>query len=80
MNKTTNCKNLVEWLDWVIVLCKAGDKPYIPNYSELNMFCKNENHAQCQYMRKSNALINSELFAKTINNEAVFTGEKIKFH
>ena len=45
----TKCPNLVEWVDWVILLCEKGNKPYIPDLSELKKYCKNNNYSGCPY-------------------------------
>jgi len=47
--ETVTCPDLVEWLDWVIFICKAGNKPYTPDYFELSMHCKSSNHRDCPY-------------------------------
>ncbi len=61
MGTAIKCHNLVEWLEWVILLCEARDRPYVPDLGELNKFCKNGNHAKCPIMRHSNGFgINSE--------------------
>ncbi len=44
---TVKCPNLVEWVNWTILLCKAGDKPYVPTLSELDEYCKSEDYNKC---------------------------------
>jgi hypothetical protein len=51
--KTVKCPNLVEWLDWVIFLCKAGNKPYTPDYFELSRHCKSSDYRNCPYHVKT---------------------------
>ncbi len=57
------CPNLVEWIEWVILICKAGERPYVPNSSELQEYCKNEDYNQCPYYLKvaDNELLNLQL-------------------
>lgn len=43
------CPHLVEWLDWVILLCEKGKRPYVPTYQEMRSYCKSNNHVHCQY-------------------------------
>lgn len=43
------CPNLVEWLDWVILMCNKGDRPYVPNTSELRTYCKNGSFQKCPH-------------------------------
>lgn len=43
------CPNLVEQLEWVILLCKKGDHPYTPDFSELKQFCKNRDYMRCPF-------------------------------
>jgi hypothetical protein len=61
------CPNLVEWLDWVILLCEKGNKPYIPDLSELQKYCKNNNYNSCPYYIKPEdmALKNKDLNTTT---------------
>lgn len=49
------CPNLVEWLDWVILMCKKGDRPYVPNSNELRTYCKSRSHTKCPHNVKSQA-------------------------
>ncbi|RJQ45029.1 MAG: hypothetical protein C4538_09150 [Nitrospiraceae bacterium] len=51
---TVKCPNLVEWLDWVILMCKKGDRPYVPNSTELRTYCKNKSYGKCPHNAKSN--------------------------
>ncbi len=46
------CPNLVEWIEWVILICKAGERPYVPNSSELQEYCKNEDYNKCIFYLK----------------------------
>jgi hypothetical protein len=52
----TKCPDLIEWLEWTIVLCKKGDKPYIPSYPELHQFCKSNNHGRCPNLKTQSVL------------------------
>jgi hypothetical protein len=38
------CPHLIAW---VIESCKADCKPYVPSLSELEGYCKNEDHRKC---------------------------------
>jgi hypothetical protein len=40
---------------WVIVSCKAGDKPYVPSISELNEYCNGMKHEKCPLYGGANA-------------------------
>ncbi len=44
-----SCPNLVERINWVILLCKAGERPYVPTLPELHEYCKNEKYNNCPY-------------------------------
>lgn len=46
------CPNLVEWVDWVILLCKAGEIPYVPSLFELEEYCKTESHKKCPFIKE----------------------------
>lgn len=46
------CPNLVEWIDWVILMCNKGNKPYVPDQSELRDFCKNKSFNKCPHNSK----------------------------
>jgi len=43
------CPNLVEWVDWVILLCKAGEIPYVPSLFELEEYCKTKSYKKCPF-------------------------------
>ncbi|UCH46090.1 MAG: hypothetical protein JSV11_05115 [Nitrospiraceae bacterium] len=49
----TKCPNLVEWLDWVIILCKKGERPYVPSLAEMQRYCKNNSFSRCPYYLKT---------------------------
>lgn len=49
----TKCPNLVEWLDWVIILCKKGERPYVPSLAEMQRYCKNNSFSKCPYYLKT---------------------------
>ncbi len=51
------CPNLVEWVDWVILLCKAGERPYVPSLFELEEYCNTENHKKCPFILVRNTAI-----------------------
>lgn len=65
------CPNLVEWLDWVILLCEKGNKPYIPDLSELQTFCKNNNYHSCPFYNGTEKMMLSqkELQTASAKNE-----------
>ncbi len=44
-----NCRNLVEWLDGVILLCEKGDGFYVPKLSDLKQYCKSKGHSNCPF-------------------------------
>lgn len=54
------CPNLVEWLDWVILLCEKGNKPYIPDLSELQSFCKSSNYHSCPFYNNAGDMMQNE--------------------
>lgn len=54
VNIDTKCPNLVEWLEWVILMCKKRDRPYVPNISELQSYCKTKTHNKCPYYKLDN--------------------------
>ncbi len=43
---TMKCPHLIKW---VIESCKADCKPYVPSLSELEGFCKKEEHSKCSF-------------------------------
>ena len=43
---TMKCPHLITW---VIESCKADCKPYVPSLSELEGYCKNEDHRKCSF-------------------------------
>ncbi len=47
------CPNLVEWIDWIILICKAGERPYVPKLQELHEYCKSEDYSQCPHYLKA---------------------------
>ena len=49
------CPNLVEWVDWVILLCKAADKPYVPSLFELEEYCKTNSYMECPFLLKEHS-------------------------
>ncbi len=65
----TKCPNLVEWVDWVILLCEKGNKPYIPDLSELRRFCKNDNFKSCPYYTTSNNASENTGFSDGAENQ-----------
>jgi hypothetical protein len=50
--KGKRCPNLVEWIEWVILLCEKGKNPGIPNDSELHQYCKSNNYINCPFFAK----------------------------
>ncbi len=46
------CPNLIERINWVILLCKAGEKPYVPTAPELHEYCKSEDYNKCPHYLK----------------------------
>jgi hypothetical protein len=55
-NIDAKCPNLVEWLEWVILMCNKRDRPYVPNISELQAFCKTKTHNKCPYYKLDNIM------------------------
>ena len=43
------CPHLIKW---VIESCKADCKPYVPSMSELESYCKNEDHGKCSFYER----------------------------
>ena len=43
------CPHLIKW---VIESCKADCRPYVPSLSELEGYCKNQDHRKCSLYRK----------------------------
>lgn len=50
------CPELVEWIEWTILICKKGNRPYMPSYPELHKYCKSINHDNCPYLKTASAL------------------------
>lgn len=45
----TKCPNLVEWIDWVVLLCDKGKSPYVPDICELQKYCKTATYHKCPF-------------------------------
>jgi hypothetical protein len=43
------CPNLDEWTGWVILVCNAGEKPYVPSVFELNEYCRKKCFFKCPF-------------------------------
>ena len=43
------CPNLVEWIDWIILLCDKGKSPYVPDIHELRKYCKTDGYHKCPF-------------------------------
>jgi len=52
----SKCPNLVEWLDWVIILCKRGERPYVPSLAEMHRYCKKNSFSKCPYFLKTESI------------------------
>ena len=77
MNNTINdikCPNLVEWLDWVILTCKKGDSPYVPNSTEVRSYCKNKSYNKCPHNTKFERALSVKNLNRTVNNCEAFHG------
>ena len=46
------CPNLVELVNSVILLCKAGERPYVPNLFQLGEYCKANSYRECPFLLK----------------------------
>jgi len=66
------CPNLVEWLDWVILMCKKGDRPYVPNSSELRAYCKNKSYGKCPHNHTLEHHLTAKTSDRTVNNYEIF--------
>ena len=53
-NITNKCPKLVEWSDWVILMCRNGNVMRIPDIAEMRSFCKSKTFVKCPYYIKSN--------------------------
>jgi hypothetical protein len=62
------CPNLVEWLDWVILMCKKGDRPYVPNSTELRSYCKNRSYNKCPHNTNLEQALSVKDFNRVVNN------------
>ena len=49
------CPNLVEWDEWMILVCNANEKTYIPSFFELTEYCKNKYYCKCPFTHTHNA-------------------------
>mgnify|MGYP001567648936 FL=1 len=70
------CPNLVEWVDWVILLCKAGERPYVPSLFELKECCKSEEHRRCPFYYLKNIAVKKEMddpmpVEATVNKQSI---------
>lgn len=68
----SKCPNLVEWIDWVILLCDKGKSPYVPDISELKKYCKTRIYHKCPFYVNSSetgANISSHQNREVIKNE-----------
>jgi hypothetical protein len=65
----TKCPNLVEWVDWVILLCEKGNKPYVPDVTELRKYCKSEDYRGCPYYTTSNNAAKSSSYSDGTDNQ-----------
>jgi len=66
------CPNLVEWLDWVILMCNKGDRPYVPNTSELRTYCKNKSYRRCPHNNAFEHQVGVKISNRTVNNYEIF--------
>ncbi|RJQ54041.1 MAG: hypothetical protein C4526_05455 [Nitrospiraceae bacterium] len=64
----TKCPNLVEWLDWVILMCKKMDSPYVPNSTELRAYCKNRSFNKCPHYIKFENILSVKTLDGDVNN------------
>ncbi len=64
----TKCPNLVEWVDWVILLCEKGNKPYVPDLSELSKYCKSKNYSGCPYYAATEKMLNNSGYKENKDN------------
>jgi hypothetical protein len=53
------CPNLVEWSKSIILVCKSGDTPYVPELAELRQYCKNSNFHKCPALLNFEQLLSS---------------------
>jgi len=58
-DKCSKCPELVEWIDWTVLICKKGHKPYVPSYSELHSYCKSNNYDKCTYYKTPSVLLSN---------------------
>jgi hypothetical protein len=70
----TKCPNLVEWLDWVILLCERGNRSYVPDIYELKQFCKRDYH-RCPFysMNKADNLQEITKYPGEANPDEVYS-------
>lgn len=66
------CPNLVEWLDWVILMCKKGDMPYVPNSSELRTYCKSKSFGKCPHNTPLEHHLGVKINDRAGNNYEIF--------
>lgn len=65
------CPNLVEWLEWVILMCKKGDRPYVPSASELRSYCKSKSYDKCPHNARFEHASNVKIIYTDVNNNEI---------
>ncbi len=61
-NIDNKCPQLVEWTDRVILMCNKGDSTYVPDFSDLQSYCKTSTYNKCHYFVKP------DNFTRTVKN------------
>ncbi len=69
------CPNLVEWSKSIILICKKGETPYVPELNELRQYCKNTNFHKCPFSMNFDQTLSSSSILDSRSADEAVTGK-----